>query len=359
MDLPVYIEFVHHDDRVPDEAYDRLVEELDLEKLSQRLADYRFPLYLKISISRPSDDQYRAAVWFRLGKEKVHFTVGADSLEALAEALAHHLERQAAERIRTQKRRHRRQYHQQTAETLQAYCALLEQYADEGRQADFILLLSGLLDGLRGYVARKLLDAYHRGRLISPDAVDVDELLHDVFETVYRNFRRRPADQDLLDWIYSLIDRRIEQHIEKANESRIVHVTLEDIAAAELEDLNEFPLVVDAEGELYELDDFYEVVENPYYRLYSYDDFWPLDADRPEEIDPHKLHVWVANKLARLSERQRDIFDLYALEGMTTEQIARRFDIPKEEVEKTVDEVRRYLQHELEKEWKKPTPTPS
>ncbi len=358
MDLPIYVEFVHQDDRISEDVYDKFVEGLDLENISQRLADYRFTIHLKIALSRSVNDDYRAAVWCRLGRVRIHFSVGGSSLKEVAQRLTYYLDRELADRITKQKRYHRKYYQKQTTDELEAYCALLEEYAHQGRRADFILLISGLLDQMRGYVVRKLHDAYLRGYLVSSDAVDVDNLLDEVFEVIYKEFTKRPTDRKLLYWVYSVIDRIIERHIDRANKERTVHLTLEDLVATELEDLEEFRFVADAEGELYELEDFYEVVENPYYRLYSYEDFWPFDQSRPEEVDPHKLHVWVANKLAKLSERRRDIFDLYALEGMTDKEIAECLNIPESEVRKNLEEVRQFLRRELEKEWKGHEATP-
>ncbi len=350
MDSPIYIEFQEHDANVPEAVYDALAAALDLEKIAQHLADYRFPVYVKVALSQPSDAEYRAAVWVRIGRKTVFFTVGGKDVSEVAERLEAALAREVAAVVAEEKRAHRRAQHDRMAEELDAYCALLEEYAEQGRQADFMVLMSGLIDRLREHVARKLLDAYNRGKLPAADAVDIDEVMDEVMETVYKNFKNRPADKKLLHWIYQIIDHIIERRVEEAVSERMVYVTLEDLAAAELEDLDESQLVFDAEGEIYELHDFYEVVENPYYRLYSYEDFWPADEARPEDIDPHKLHLWVANKLARLSEQQRDIFDLYALEGMRESDIAAHMGMSEEEVRRTLKTVREYLQEQFRKE---------
>ena len=350
LESPIYIEFLMHDAGVPEEVYDALAERLSLDKAAQQLADYRFPVYLKIGLSQPTEGQYRAAVWMRIGRKALFFTVGGENLDALAEALETALARETGRLVAEEKQAHRREQHRKLDEELEAYCALLEEYVDEGRPSDFMLLMSGLIDRLRGYVVRKIHDAYNRGRLVAPDAVDVEAVMDEITETLYKNFKHRPADKKLLHWIYEIIERVIERHVEEANEERTVHVTLEDLAMAELEDLDESHFVVDAEGEIYDLNDFYEVVENPYYPLYSYEDFWPLDEERPEAIDPHKLHIWVANKLARLAERQREVFDLYALEGMTESEIAEHLSMRKEEVKETLRTVREYLREQFRKE---------
>ena len=351
LEKPLYLEFVQHDSSINEDEFERFLHALGLERIEQLLGTYKFPINIKVNLYRTDDGAYAISMTLRIGKERIHFTLKDPDLEVLAHKVHKLLYEKIFRAIQKDRTRAAREQHEALTQELEAYCQILEQYAQEGRREDFFLLMGSLLDYLRGYVQRRIQDAYDRGKLINPEAIDIDQVMEDVLERLYRTIGKRPADMPLLKWVYRVIDEVLQDYIEEANLRETVFISLEELSAMELEDLAATEhLTIDAEGELYVKEDFYESVENPYYRLYSYVDFLEPEDEVLEQLDPQLLHRWIVNRLAQLSEQERQIFDLYVLEGWSEEEIADYMGLEVQEVKDTIERVRQYLREEFKKD---------
>jgi RNA polymerase sigma factor (sigma-70 family) len=121
-----------------------------------------------------------------------------------------------------------------------------------------------------------------------------------------------------------------------------LYVSTNSWCQAELRTLEEIPFTADADGETWfseELDDS----EIPPREFKA-----PADELDPEkELEMEEEVSQILEALSRVPERERSVFELYAVEGFSKEAVARIYYIPPEQVPAIADKVRAQVQEEI------------
>ncbi len=155
------------------------------------------------------------------------------------------------------------------------------------------------------------------GELTPADIVD------EVVEAALSLWKSRPAGS-LRPWLLQLALRRLRQYIQAARERPSPEVPLEELVPRE--DWS----TLDQDTEIWE---FYEPDE-----IVAWEDILPDPTSPPpdEFLMEAELDEPLQQALAAIGPRVREVFVLYALEGLREEEIARLYGW-------TVDRVKRYL----------------
>ncbi len=182
--------------------------------------------------------------------------------------------------------------------------------------------LQPYLKHLYAFVRREI--AYYEALGLLPEGeLRPEDVVDDVVEAALSLWGVRPSGS-LRPWLLQIALRRLRQYLQAARERPSLEVPLEDLVPQE----DWSTLNMDTEiWEFYEPDD-----------VVAWEDLVPdPTAPPPDEfLARAELSEPLQNALASLGPRVREVFVLYALEGLKEDEIARMYGW-------TVDEVKRYL----------------
>ena len=168
------------------------------------------------------------------------------------------------------------------------------------------------------------------------------DILDQVIFRAYDNFEKKPEDTTLKQWLYQIANEVLEGYIHKEKDQEKRRKSLERMEHRERDTLDEMPITADSEGEVWfpeELDD----------SEYQKPDFTPpADQQNPEQQLERKEELWqILQALARVPKRDRIVFDLFATEGFSKEDVARIMKIPPNEVPRIAQQVRTQVLREI------------
>jgi RNA polymerase sigma factor (sigma-70 family) len=225
--------------------------------------------------------------------------------------------------------------------SLQKQEAKLRQLAADENKDEFFKQITSLLQPLKSYVKRRLRIAYLEQEILTPVQTTGD-ILDQVIFRAYENFEKKPEDTTLEQWLYQIANEVLEGYIHKEKDQEKRRKSLERMEHRERDTLDEMPITADSEGEVWfpeELDD----------SEYQKPDFTPpADQQNPEQQLERKEELWqILQALARVPERDRIVFDLFATEGFSKEDVARIMKIPPNEVPRIAQQVRTQVLREI------------
>lgn len=224
--------------------------------------------------------------------------------------------------------------------SLQAKDPQLRKLAEEHKQQEFFSEITPLLSSLKSYIKRRLRIAYLSLQIRTP-AYTTGDILDEVLLLAYAHYKQRPKDLTLEQWLYRLANEVLEKRLHRQAAIDSKRMSLEDLEGSELRGLEE-PITSDAEGEV-------TLVEDLDDGEYHANDFIPpASAENPEQIlDRKETILQILYALSRVPERDRIVFELFAIEGFSKQEVAKMLDISPEEVERAVKTVRTEVLHEL------------
>ena len=213
----------------------------------------------------------------------------------------------------------------------------LRKLASEGNREEFFREIIPLLKPLRSYIKRRLRGAGLTQRANIPVLSSVD-MLDDVVLEAYEKFNRKPKRLTLEQWLYRLANEELDRYVSKGRPTEKRRKNLETLTQTELRTLEQMPITADADGEVWfpeELDDSeYQAVE---FLPPAFDDTPEQQLERREQI------VEIIRTLAKLSERERTVFELYVVEGFSKGAVARISGVPTDQVPRIAEKVKEHI----------------
>ncbi len=236
----------------------------------------------------------------------------------------------------------------QQGERLHQQQGRLAMLADAQNKKEFFKQILPLLKPLRSYIKRRLRIAHLTSQVRSPLYTSGD-FLDEVVLQAYEHYDRKPANLSLEEWLYKLANERLERYFGKRQSAERHRKSLEGLTQAELSTLEEMPITADADGEVWfpeELDD----------SEYDKRDFYPpsYTSDPEEQLERAEEVRQIVHALARVPERDRIVFELFAMEGFSKEAVARILNVAPEEVPHIVDRVKAQVLREIQKQQAEP-----
>jgi RNA polymerase sigma factor (sigma-70 family) len=231
---------------------------------------------------------------------------------------------------------------QQQAASLQNKEAQLQDLASQAKKEEFFKEIVPLLGPLKSYIRRLLRAAYLEQEIRTPVYTSGDILNH-VILRAYNSFKRKPVELPLEQWLYQLANETLTNYLKRRKSSDARRSSLETLDQAERRTLEEVEhITADAEGEVL-LDEDLDDAE-----LYEQEFTPPFSQDDPEKELERKEEVQqIISALARIPEQERLVFELAAIEGFSSEAVARMLSIPTGEVERIKDRVRQTVLRQL------------
>lgn len=169
--------------------------------------------------------------------------------------------------------------------------------------------LEPYLPHLFAFVRREI-DYYEGLGLLPPGEVRPEDVVDEVVETALSQWDRRP-EGSLRPWLLQLALRRLRRYLRAARERPSEEIPLEQLVPQE-----DVP-TLDADTEIYE---FYEPDD-----IVTWEDLLsdPHSPSPEELLEMAELSDPLQQALASLDPQVREVFVLYALEGLQEEEIAR------------------------------------
>jgi len=218
----------------------------------------------------------------------------------------------------------------------------LQRLALRSQRNDFFERVIPLLGPLREYIERRFRIAY-LSQLLAEAAYTSGDLLDEVVLEAYRNFHKKPRDLSLEQWLYRMANEKLERYFKLTFGRDRRRRSLESLAEKETNTLEE-RLSADAEGEVMLEEDL------PDSEYHLQPEFNPpaYQSDPVKTIERREEMQAIMSALSRFSQRERMIFELFAVEGFTPDDIAKIAGATPEEVKKTLEQVRSSLRNAVQ-----------
>jgi RNA polymerase sigma factor (sigma-70 family) len=199
-----------------------------------------------------------------------------------------------------------------------------------------------LLSPLKTYIKRRLRIAYLDLQIRTP-VYTSDDILDRVVLRAYDSYEKKPPDLTLEQWLYRIANEILENYLRKRHSTDARRRSLETLQQKELSTLEEQPITADVEGEPWLPEDLDDGEIPP--REFNA----PVDEDDPEkQLERDEEVSQIVRALSHVPERDRIVFELFAVEGFSKEEVAKIYDVPPDEVPRIADRVREQLLRELE-----------
>jgi len=230
-------------------------------------------------------------------------------------------------------------------EALQQREQELGRFASNKNKEEFFREVVPLIAPLKTYIKRQLRFAYGTQEIRTPVSSSGD-IVDQVILRAYEGFDKKPKELTLEQWLYQLARETLDKYIQKRRASDARRQSFEDLRAKDLRDLDEIPFTTDAEGEIYETED----LDDSEYHL---GDFIPKPdppsepADPAEELDKAERVVRIVQALSHVPEQERRIFELFAIEGFSQQEVARIYNLSPAEVARIIEKVRGQVLQEI------------
>jgi RNA polymerase sigma factor (sigma-70 family) len=199
-----------------------------------------------------------------------------------------------------------------------------------------------LLNPLKSYIKRRLRIAYLDLQIRTPVYTSGD-ILDRIVLRAYEEYPKKPDNLTLEQWLYRIANEDLEKYLHKRKSTDARRRSLETLQQKELSTLEEQPITADADGEPWlpeDLDDS----EIPPREVDA-----PADADDPEkQLERDEEVSQIVRALSHVPERDRIVFELFAVERFSKEEVAKIYDVPPDEVPRIADKVREQLLREIE-----------
>jgi RNA polymerase sigma factor (sigma-70 family) len=226
-------------------------------------------------------------------------------------------------------------------EALQRKEVELRRLAAERNREEFFKQILPFLQPLKTYIKRQLRYAYLTLQVRTP-VVTSGDILDEVILKAYEDFARKPEDLTLEQWLYQIANKKVKNYISRQKSKEKRRKSLETLNQSELRTLEEMPITADADGEPWlpeELDDS---------EYYPRDFIPPRDDSNPEEqLEREEEIRQILKALCRIPGRDRMVLDLFLVEGLSKEAVAKILNIPADQVPKIAEKARARVREEI------------
>jgi RNA polymerase sigma factor (sigma-70 family) len=229
----------------------------------------------------------------------------------------------------------------QHGEVLNQREAELSNLASQGKRDEFFREIIPLLKPLRSYIKRRLRGARLTQRADIAVLSSVD-MLDDVVLEAYEKFNRKPKRLTLEQWLYRLANEEVDRYVSKRRPTEKRRKSLETLTQTELRTLEEMPITADADGEAW----FPEELDDSEYQALEF--LPPAFDDTPEQqLERREQILEIVRTLARLTERERTVFELYVVEGFSKDAVAAISGVPADEVPRIAEKVKEHIRQAI------------
>jgi RNA polymerase sigma factor (sigma-70 family) len=214
--------------------------------------------------------------------------------------------------------------------------------AAQGRKEEFFAQITPLLGPLKDYIKRRLRIAYLTLQIRTP-IYTTGDILDQVTFTAYENYRHKPPDLTLEQWLYQIANEKLDKYIHGSERREARRRSLEGLTKGELRTLDEIPFTADAEGEFLLPEDLDDI-------SYHQRDFVPPGyEDNPEqEIERKEQITRILHALSRISARDRTVFELFVIEGFSKEAVARNTQLSPDQVPRIAEKVKQHVLDQIQ-----------
>ena len=199
---------------------------------------------------------------------------------------------------------------------------------------EFFRRITPLLGPLRSYIKRRLRVAYAEGEIRTEVYTSAD-ILDQAVLRAYEHFREKPKDLTLEQWLYRVANDVLEDYLRKRKSFEKRRRSLDDLRVKELRTLDE-TVTADAEGEIWlpeELDDS---------EYYPSQFTAPAETQTPEkQLEKKEELQRIVRALAQVPVSEYAVFELYAVEGLPKEDVAKILNISADQVPRIAERVRK------------------
>jgi RNA polymerase sigma factor (sigma-70 family) len=217
----------------------------------------------------------------------------------------------------------------------------LRKLASEGKRDEFFREIIPLLKPLRSYIKRRLRGARLTQRANIPVLSSVD-MLDDVVLEAYEKFNRKPKRLTLEQWLYRLANEELVRYVSMRRSTEKRRESLETLTQTELRTLEEMPITADADGEVW----FPEELDDSEYQALEF--LPPAFDDTPEQqLERREQILEIIRTLAKLSERERTVFELHVVEGFSKGAVARISGVSTDEVPRIAEKVKEHIRQAI------------
>ena len=231
---------------------------------------------------------------------------------------------------------------EQQGKALQQKESALRKLVDQQDQKEFFQQIVPLLQPLKDYIKRRLRIAYLELEIRVPVSTSGD-ILDEVVLKAYENYKQKPKDLTLEQWLYRMANERLDAYIRRRRRTDPRRRSLEALAQAELRTLEEQPITADAEGEVMLVED----LDDSEYHQREFTPPAKSDSTPEEELEREEEVEQILQALALVPEQDRLVFQLFSLEGFPKEVVAKISDTKPEEVPRIVERVRQQVLREI------------
>ena len=142
----------------------------------------------------------------------------------------------------------------------------------------------------------------------------------------------------LEQWLYRLANEELDRYASKGKPTEKRRKSLETLTQTELRTLEEMPITADSDGEVW----FPEELDDSEYQALEF--LPPAFDDTPEQqLERREQILEIIGTLAKLSERERTVFELYVVEGFSKGAVARISGVPTDEVPRIAKKVKEHI----------------
>ena len=161
----------------------------------------------------------------------------------------------------------------------------------------------------------------------------------------YENFDKKPTDLTLEQWLYRLANEILDDYLAKRRSRDPRRRSFETLEQKERSTLEEIPFTAD------------ETRSRGFPRNWMDSEYQPREFTPPayehnpeEELDTKKNYRRFCRRSPGCPNCDRMVFDLYAIEGFSKEEVGKILRIPPENVARIADEVIEQVRHEISTE---------
>lgn len=328
-------------------------------KVGQFFKRYTKPVTLEIHLSGSKKAGYHLAYSVKLKDGSVVYASGK-SHELLA--LPNEVFRSFLKALKKERAIERKEHLVNKAKRMKEAMiksrSALQEMSGKGQREEFAFLIGQLLDPVKHYMRRRIKVFEVKG-LIPEGALKLDEVFESYKTRLFEQYPTMIASNVSPEiWAYRLADEELEKALKaRAWDGTDKRVSIEELTAKEIKEMEE-EFSTDGDGDLvmleelddisYHLDDYItediELGVNEEEKLLE-----QLEAESPDVPAEQSFHRKTSAMLASMPLQESSIFDLYVHSRLSVEEIALVKNIPADEVQKTLDNVRQQLRQGFRK----------
>jgi DNA-directed RNA polymerase specialized sigma24 family protein len=310
---------------------------------------------LKINISKINNFEYRISCSLKMKNSLVFLSESGKDLQSISQLLFDKFRKKVANQLAKNRLWYVKNKKRQSNKGFENYIDDLSEFKMSEDETSFKSLVRILLPGLERYIERMLASAQMANLLTSGDVTSediTDEVILRTFKTFEDN---KDKAEDMNIWMMQETDVVLNELLDHVKQ-RTHAASYEELVDSEYASLEkEARYVFDSSGDPILMDELDEPDEtNLPDSLIGIEEAYLMAGSEKEVIDKisdklsrKQMNELVRNELINLPLRHQSVYDLFFLEQLDIEDIAKIKSETPERIEAIIDEVKTYLTKRL------------